>query len=92
VRKTAEKTLLQRAIRTIVEFFQIETAKSQGGNLPEIFSTWSEDGNQHPYLHGLRKELEKYNGIYIFYDSSGRAIYVGKAVKQTLWQGIEERL
>lgn len=85
VRKSAEKLLLQRAITTIVEFFQIETAQSQGGNHQELFSTWSEDGNRHLYLQGLRKELEKYNGIYIFYDSSGRAIYVGKANKQTLW-------
>jgi hypothetical protein len=88
VKKSAEKGLLQRSIRTIVEFFQIETAKSQGGNHQEIFSTWSEDGNSHQYLRGLREELERCNGIYIFYDSSGRAIYVGKATK-TLWQELK---
>lgn len=33
----------------------------------------------------LKKELVNSHGVYVFYDSSGKAIYVGKAVKQNLY-------
>lgn len=34
--------------------------------------------------------MEKYRGIYIFFDSRGRAIYVGKTEKQKLWKEIKD--
>jgi hypothetical protein len=36
-------------------------------------------------LVGLRDELESSNGVYVFFDSRGQALYVGKARKQSLW-------
>lgn len=36
----------------------------------------------------LKKELEEKKGIYLFYDSLGRALYAGKTSKQTLWKEI----
>lgn len=33
----------------------------------------------------LRKELMNSHGVYVFYDSSGKAIYVGKAIRQNLY-------
>ena len=39
------------------------------------------DKNQHPALYN---ELSKKKGIYIFYDSGGRCVYVGQT-KKTLW-------
>jgi hypothetical protein len=35
------------------------------------------------------QELKDHNGIYIFFDSRGRAIYAGKAVQQKLWSEIK---
>ncbi len=72
------------AISPIVEFFEITTTKSRGGARMEILN--SRGG--HPYLRGLRSELEKHRGVYIFYDSSGSALYVGKTARLTLWKEI----
>jgi hypothetical protein len=33
----------------------------------------------------IRKELRKAHGIYVFYNSQGRAIYIGKANRRSLW-------
>jgi hypothetical protein len=86
VRKNAEKDVLRRAIIPVVEFFQqLEATRSRGGARWEIFSAVAGDGHPYPYLLGLRDELEKHSGVYIFYDSSGRAIYVGKAASRNLW-------
>ena len=38
------------------------------------------------YARGLRAALEKSYGIYVFYDSQGKALYVGKARVQTVWK------
>jgi len=73
----------EEAIQTIVEFFRIDPAKSQGGKKSEIFEV-----GDNPYRQGLREELEKHRGIYIFYDSSGRALYTGQTEEQTLWKEI----
>lgn len=40
------------------------------------------------YARGLRTELEESFGIYIFYDSRGQALYVGKARQQSIWKEI----
>lgn len=72
------------AIRPIVEFFQISTCTSRQGKHFEMFSGRLADGDEHPYLTGLRKELSECSGVYVFFDSRGHAIYVGKARKQSL--------
>jgi hypothetical protein len=38
------------------------------------------------YVKGLMKALEQCYGIYIFYDSRGQALYVGKAREQSIWK------
>ena len=69
-------------IRPIIEFFPISSSPSRGGVSQELFSAGKK---QNPMLDGLKDELSKSYGIYIFYDTRGRAIYAGKAKEQTLW-------
>jgi len=73
------------AIRPLVEFFPITKCESRQGGLCELFATTLEDDTEHPCLVGLREELEVAHGVYLFFDSRGRAIYVGKARKRGLW-------
>lgn len=74
------------AINTIVEFYPIEPCDSRNGAKLEIFSTKTAKGVEHPYRSGLRSSLEARRGVYVFFDSRGRAIYVGKAERQNLWR------
>src|SRR5208283_3272159 len=80
--KRAEKRLIDETLVPLVEFLPLN-AEKHGANL-QIFSTT--DG--HPYFKGLRDKLEDSHGIYLFHDSRDRAIYAGKAQKQTLWAEI----
>lgn len=75
-RSEAEKT----SVRPLVEFYPL--AKSRKGKAHSLFTT----GEDHPYLVGLKDELSLHHGVYIFFDSRGQAIYVGKARKQDLWK------
>lgn len=87
-RAKAMKLAEWQAIRPIVEFFKLVPADSRHRARTEIFSVLQDGGTDYPYLRGLRQELEKSRGIYIFYDSRGRAIYAGKARRQKLWHEI----
>lgn len=69
-------------LRPIVEFFPIDAAESKGGMKYELFPTAKDDNPLHVQLRGA---LSKAKGIYIFYDTRGRAIYAGKAKEQSLW-------
>lgn len=70
-------------IRPIVEFFPIEPIESRGGAKFELFPTRKDDN---PLHRGLRTQLDQSKGIYVFYDTRGRAIYAGKAKRQSLWR------
>lgn len=83
-RKAGASHLQATGIRPLVEFFHIDRCKSKLGANYELFST-KENGIIHPYLDGLRKELEKHKGVYVFFDSRGQAIYTGKA-RRNLWK------
>ena len=83
--ESAIKQAERKAIQPIVEYFKL--APTHGAN-PKIFGVQDDDGVNHPYHIGLKAELESHRGIYIFYDSRGRALYVGKTVAQTLWREI----
>lgn len=73
----------QRAtLRPIVEFFPIDAVESSGGMKYELFPTGKDDNPLHVQL---RAALNKAKGIYVFYDTRGRAIYAGKAKEQSLW-------
>ena len=87
--KRAVEKAQQQALRPIVEFFKLNPSDSKGGVKAEIFSVRDDGGKDHPYLRGLRDELEAHHGIYIFHDSRGRALYVGKARRMNLWREIK---
>jgi len=69
-------------IRPIVEYFPLDAVESRGGVRYELFPAGKGDNPLHVQL---RQILKGANGIYIFYDSRGRAIYAGKAKSQSLW-------
>lgn len=87
-RRAVEKAQKQ-ALRPIVEFFKLSPSVSSGGARTEIFSVREGDGKKDPYLRGLKDELETHHGIYVFHDSRGRALYVGKARQTNLWREIK---
>lgn len=70
------------SIRPIVEYYPIEASESLQGAAWELFD---------PELSGNRRQeklkevLRTSNGVYIFYDSRGTPLYVGKAKDQSLW-------
>lgn len=69
-------------LRPIVEFFPLDGIESQGGMHYELFAIKKNATKQQKELREL---LQKTKGIYIFYDTRGKAVYAGKAKKQTLW-------
>lgn len=83
----AVKAALCQAIRPIVEFYPITKIGSSKGSRYKIFPTKKDDGDHH-FNKGLRGELERHHGVYVFFDSRGRALYAGKAKKLMLWSEI----
>jgi hypothetical protein len=67
------------AIRPIVEFFPIERVRSKKGARWEFFDSSTPDGKK------LRAELSAAHGLYVFYNSQCRAIYLGKARRMNFW-------
>jgi hypothetical protein len=72
-----------QTIRAIVEFYEIECVDSKGGSTCELLPRASEGTSMQ---NSVREELQGRNGLYLFYDSRGRALYVGKARRQSLWK------
>jgi hypothetical protein len=87
--KRVEARVAGTAIQPIVEFFELDAVRRAAGSRYEIFPVKDASGRDHPYRRGLRDELRKHHGIYIFHDSRGRALYVGKARTQSLWSEIK---
>ncbi|MEG3162856.1 hypothetical protein U1763_20330 [Sphingomonas sp. LB2R24] len=87
VEAAAAERMQSSALRPIVEFFELSPAQVGSGQNFCIFQA-KMDGVEHPYLSGLKAELEARHGIYIFHDSRGRALYAGKARSQSLWKEI----
>jgi hypothetical protein len=83
--KSAEARLHSGAVKAIMEFFEIRTNDAAKGTKPILFGTNDGSKGKHPYRAGLREELQKSHGIYIFYDSRGSALYAGKAKRLSLW-------
>lgn len=82
------KRALMEAVIPIVEFFEIDYHESKHGAKWEILNP-----STSAYLAGLKERLSASCGIYIFYDSRGRAIYVGKTERQKtkmLWAEIND--
>jgi hypothetical protein len=74
------------AVRPIVEFFPVDKCASKQAAKYELFQIKDSRNRERPYRLGLRGELEQCHGIYIFFDSRGRAIYAGKARRMDLWR------
>jgi len=72
-----------KTIQPIVEFYEIDPCETKQGASWQILDT----GNAvNSYRKSLRTVLEKSNGVYLFYDSRGKALYAGKAKEQSLWK------
>lgn len=80
-RDASKKDAHRAAIKPIVEFFPIDAVSN--GNKQEVFGTGKAAGK---HLNGLREVLEKSQGLYVFYDTRGRALYAGQTKKQNLWK------
>ena len=68
---------MQNPIWPIVMMFPLPEGEPPKGKNKQLL-----DKKEHPELH---RHLVEENGIYVFYDSSGRCVYLGKT-KNTLWQ------
>lgn len=75
-------------IEPIIEYLPLLAAESKRGAAWEIFSEEADDGGRVHYFQEVKDELKQSSGIYVFYDSMARAIYVGKAEKQNLWSEV----
>ena len=75
----------ETAVQPIIEFFPIQpVAVGRLKKRLEVFSTANSAGK---HLKGLHDALlEAKSGIYIFYDTRGRALYAGQTKKQNLWK------
>lgn len=82
-RSAAVQKAQLETIQPIVEFYAIEKCLSKREASWQIFN-----GGKDAllYAQGLKAALEDSFGIYVFYDSRGQALYVGKAREQTLWK------
>lgn len=84
--RAATNEFQMTALRPLVEFFKIQKCESPKGTKYALFSINDKRGRQHPYRTGLMNELDKFCGVYVFFDSRGQAIYTGKAKRQSLWK------
>lgn len=81
-RSSAVTQAQYETIRPVVEFYRIEKCLSQREASWYVFDAGE---GASTYSKGLKEELAASHGIYIFYDSRGRSLYVGKAKDQTIW-------
>ena len=81
--KKCEREARLFSIRPIVEYYPVEVCESAFGAKFEIIKT---SGKNNRRFEKLKKCLNSKKGIYIFYDSQCKALYIGKAKRQSLWQ------
>lgn len=82
-RKAAVEEAQVTAIKPIAEFYPIVRVRSRREAKWELFA--SNDNAPLP-ARGLRKALDNARGVYVLYDTRGRALYVGKTEKLTIWK------
>lgn len=83
--KTAQSHVHLHAIKPIVEFFPIDpTVVGRLGSRLQVFPTDKDCGK---HLTGLCEILSTAkSGLYIFYDTRGKALYAGQTKKQNIWK------
>lgn len=72
-------------IRPIVEFFPIEKILSEKSDKCSVLPVGKDAGR---HRAELKAQLEKSKGLYIFYDTRGKALYAGQTRRQNLWKEI----
>lgn len=82
-RSAAVRKAQIETIQPIVELYPIRKCSSAREVNWEVFDGGKDSTS---YAQGLKAALKESYGIYIFYDSRGQALYVGKAREQTLWK------
>lgn len=85
--KAARTRAYAETIRPIVEFFPCHRESVVVGNGHQILYAGT-GRDQDRTNQVLKKELETFRGVYIFYDSVGGAIYVGGSKRHSLWAEI----
>ncbi|HGF7178989.1 TPA: hypothetical protein AB5E10_003323 [Vibrio cholerae] len=70
------------SIKPIVEYYPIQVAESKQGTHWELFNS---DVSGNKRQEDIKDYLRDCSGVYIFYDSRGEALYIGKAKEQSLW-------
>lgn len=73
----------RQTIQPIVELYEINCTDSPRAAGYQVIDGGDEDTL---YARGLREALDDSRGIYIFYDSQGKALYVGRTATQTIWK------
>lgn len=80
-RSTATLAAKRSTIRPIAEFVRIEKAGTR-----TKFQILPSGAKATKYFRGLKEELVEKQGVYLFYDSRGHALYAGQTSKQGLWK------
>jgi hypothetical protein len=80
-RERAKEEAHASAFRPIIEFFPIKPFKQS-----TKFCVFDDEKGKNKQRAGLRAELSASSGLYIFYDTRGKALYIGKAVRQDIWK------
>ena len=74
-------------VRPIVEYLPLDPVESRQAVNWEMFTEIDDHTRRvHQYYSGVKQDLLGSNGIYVFYDSRGKALYAGKAKDQSLWK------
>ena len=76
------KNVFSNGIKPIVEMYALDRVSSRHDVKWELLPT----GKDNPRNQKIRTYLESVQGIYLFYDSQGCAIYAGKTEKQNIWK------
>jgi hypothetical protein len=89
-RNAAKKQVHSSAIKPIVEFFPIVPVETSNRSKKK-FTVFSEQDDVGNHRKELRNQLlSAKSGLYIFYDSRGRALYAGQTKKQNIWKEMNQ--
>ena len=71
-------------ITPVVELALLDDVAAGNGNA-QIFENYDTEENWHAYWGAIVQQLRNARGLYIFYDSMIKPLYVGRAVDQSIW-------
>ena len=83
-----QRRAFRSAIVPIVEFYPINYVESKQGANWEILPT---DKKKNPRESKLKDVLRASQGIYVFYNSEGKVLYVGKTENRNIWSEMKTR-